>query len=251
MEAARTAALRGHSVTLYERGNQLGGRLVIASIPPHKDEIASLVKSLAIRTGKAGVKIMLNREVSPEIIAAGKPDVLILATGATPFVPNFPGVDGKNVVPADDVLTGARTVSGSVLVVGGGMVGCETAEYLIEHVPGVTGVTVLEMLHRMADNVSPTYRPFFLARLKKAGIRMETNTAVEAITEEGVKVNQKGVSGFMKGDAVVLAVGFVPGSPFSEKITEKVSEVYSIGDCVKPRMIKEAMEEGFHIGANI
>lgn len=251
MEAARTAALRGHSVTLYERGNHLGGRLVIASIPPHKDEIASLVKSLAIRTGKAGVKVMLNCEASPEAIAKEKPDVLILATGATPFVPNLPGVDGKNVVSADDVLTGARTVSGSVLVVGGGMAGCETAEYLIEHVPGVTGVTVLEMLPRMADNVSPTYRPFFLARLKKAGIRMETNTAVEAITEEGVKVNQKGVSGFMKGDVVVLAVGFVPSSPFSEKITENVSEVYSIGDCVKPRMIKEAMEEGFHIGMKI
>jgi 2,4-dienoyl-CoA reductase-like NADH-dependent reductase (Old Yellow Enzyme family)/thioredoxin reductase len=251
MEAARTAALRGHRVTLYERANQLGGRLVIASIPPHKDEIASLVKSLAIRTEKAGVKIMLNCEVGPEIIAAGKPDVLILATGATPSVPDLPGVDGKNVVSADDVLTGARTMSGSVLVVGGGMVGCETAEYLIEHMPGVTQVTVLEMLHRMADNVSPTYRPFFLARLKKAGIRMETNTAVEAITEEGIKVNKKGERCFMKGDAVVLAVGFVPHRPFSEKSTEKVSEVYLIGDCVKPRMIKEAMEEGFYIGVNM
>jgi 2,4-dienoyl-CoA reductase-like NADH-dependent reductase (Old Yellow Enzyme family)/thioredoxin reductase len=251
MEAARTAALRGHRVTLYERGNQLGGRLVIASIPPHKDEIASLVKSLAIRTGNAGVKIMLNCEVSPEIIAAGKPDVLILATGATPFVPNLPGVDGKNVVSADDVLTGAKTVDGSVLVVGGGMVGCETAEYLIEHVPGITEVTVLEMLHRMANNVSPTYRPFFLARLKKAGVRMETNTAVEAIMEEGVEVNKKGERGFMKGDAVVLAVGFVPHRPLSDKSTENVSEVYLIGDCVKPRMIKEAMEEGYHIGMNI
>jgi 2,4-dienoyl-CoA reductase (NADPH2) len=251
MEAARTAALRGHRVTLYERGNQLGGRLVIASIPPHKDEIASLVKSLAIRAGKAGVKIMLNCEVSPETIAKENPDVLILATGAAPLVPNLPGVDGKNIVTADDVLTGIRTVRGNVLVVGGGMVGCETAEYLIERVPGVTQVTVLEMLHRMADNVSPTYRPFFLARLKKAGIRMDTNTAVEAITEEGIKVNKKGERGFMKGDAVVLAVGFVAHRPFSEKSTEKASEVYLIGDCVKPRMIKEAMEEGFQIGMKI
>jgi len=251
MEAARTAALKGHKVTLYDRGSELGGRLLIASIPPHKDEIASLVRSLAIRTGKAGVEIMLNCEVGPETIAEGKPDILILATGATPFVPNLPGVYGKNVVSADDVMTGVRTVSGNVLVVGGGMVGCETAEFLIDRVRGVTKVIVLEMLHRMADNVSPTYRPFFLARLKRAGIRMETNTAVEAITEEGVKVNQKGVSGFIKGDAVVLAVGFVPNRPFSEKITEKVSEVYSIGDCVKPRMIKEAMEEGFHIGVKI
>jgi ribosomal protein S1 len=74
---------------------------------------------------------------------------------------------------------------------------------------------------------------------------------VEAITEEGVKVNKKGERGFMKGDAVVLAVGFVPHRPLSDKSTENVSEVYLIGDCVKPRMIKEAMEEGYHIGMNI
>jgi 2,4-dienoyl-CoA reductase-like NADH-dependent reductase (Old Yellow Enzyme family)/thioredoxin reductase len=250
MEAAITAAGRGHKVTLYDRGNELGGKLLIASLPPYKDEIKSLVKSLAIRTEKAGVEIRLQSDVRPKTVEEGKPDVLILAAGATSLIPAIPGVDGRNVVLAEDVLTGRKTVSGNVLVVGGGMVGCETAEFLIENIKDINQVTVLEMLNRMADNVSPTYRPFFLTRLKKAGIKMETNTTVQEITQQGVTVNPKGTTTFIKGDFVVLAVGYT-SNPINEKIKEGIQEVYSIGDCVKPRMIKEAIEEGFWIGTKI
>ena len=251
MQSAITAAGRGHKVTLFDKGDELGGRLLIASIPPYKDEIMALVKSLAVRTRKAGVAIRLKKDAGPETIEEGKPDVLIVATGAASLVPDIPGVDGQNVVSVDDVLTGARTVSGNVLIVGGGMVGCETAEFLLECVKGINQVTVIEMLKRMADNVSPTYRPFFLARLKKAGIRMETGTTVKEITREGVKVSREGVSGFIKGDTVVLAVGFKSNYPFDEKIRDSVPEAYSVGDCVKPRTIKEAIEEGFRIGRKI
>jgi 2,4-dienoyl-CoA reductase (NADPH2) len=251
MQAAITAAGRGHKVTLFDRGDELGGRLLIASIPPYKDDIMALVKSLAVRTRKAGVAIRLKKDVGPETIEEGKPDVLIVATGASSLVPDIPGVDGQNVVSVDDVLTCARTVSGNVIIVGGGMVGCETAEFLLERVKGVKQVTVLEMLKRMADNVSPTYRPFFLARLKKAGIKMETGTIVEEIAKDGVKVSREGVTSFIKGDTVVLAVGFKANYPLDEKIRERVPEVYSIGDCVMPRTIKEAIEEGFHIGRKI
>ena len=251
MEAAITAAARGHKVTLYDRGNELGGKLLIASLPPYKDEIKSLVKSLAIRTEKAGVEIRLKSKAGSKTIEEGKPDVLILAAGAKSLIPPIPGVDGRNVVLAEDVLTGRKTVSGNVLVVGGGMVGCETAEFLIENIKDITQVTVLEMLNRMADTVSPTYRPFFLTRLKKAGIKMETNTTVQEITQQGVTVNQKGVTTFIKGDFVVLAVGYTSNHPINEKIKEEIPEVYSIGDCVKPRMIKEAIEEGFWIGRKI
>jgi pyruvate/2-oxoglutarate dehydrogenase complex dihydrolipoamide dehydrogenase (E3) component len=103
----------------------------------------------------------------------------------------------------------------------------------------------------MADNVSPTYRHFFLTRLKQAGIKMETNTTVQEITQQGVTVNRKGATIFIKGDFVVLAVGYTANRPFNENIQEKIPEVYSIGDCVKPRMIKEAIEEGFWIGMKI
>jgi len=251
MQAAITAAGRGHKVTLFDRRDELGGQLLIASIPPYKDEIMALVKSLAVRTRRAGVAIRLKTDVGPETIEEAKPDVLIVAAGATSLVPDIPGVNGQNVVSVDDVLTGAKSVSGNVLIVGGGMVGCETAEFLLERVKDVKQVTVLEMLKRMADNVSPTYRPFFLARLKKAGIKMETGTTVEEIAKDGVKVTREGVTNFIKGDAVVLAVGFKANYPLDEKIRERVPEVYSIGDCVMPRTIKEAIEEGFHIGRKI
>jgi len=251
MEAAMTAALRGHKVTLYDKGNEPGGKLLIASIPPHKEELKTLVTSLASRATKAGVKFKLKSELTPATIEKEKPDVLIVATGSTSIVPNIPGVNGPNVFSAEEVLTGTKAVSGNVIIIGGGMVGCETAEFLLERVKGITGVTVIEMLGRMADNVSPTYRPFFIARLKKAGIRMEANTTVQEITKEGVKVDQKGVTSFIKGDAVVLAVGFKSNYTIDEKMKEKVPEVYAIGDCAKPRMIKEAIEEGSSTGRKI
>ncbi|MGO9139382.1 MAG: FAD-dependent oxidoreductase [Syntrophales bacterium] len=251
MEAAMTAAARGHKVTLYDRGNELGGKLLIASIPPYKNELQTLITSLASRARKAGVQIKLKHDAGPATIEKEKPDVLIMATGSSSLIPNIPGVAGPNVVLAEDVLTGAKTVSGNVLIVGGGMVGCETAEFLLERAKGVTQVTVIEMLSRMADNVSPTYRPFFLARLKKEGIKMETNTIVQEITREGVKVEQKGGAGFFKGNAVVLAVGFKSNLTLDEKTMTKIPEVYEIGDCAKPRMIKEAIEEGFAVGRKI
>jgi len=251
MEAAMTAALRGHKVTLYDRGTELGGKLLIASIPPYKGELQTLVTSLAARTRKSGVEIKLKSDVGPATIEKEKPDVLIMATGSTSLIPNIPGVADPNVVLSEEVLTGAKTVSGNVLIVGGGMVGCETAEFLLEGGKGVNQVTVIEMLSRMADNVSPTYRPFFLARLKKAGIKMETNTIVQEITKEGVKVEQKGVAGFIKGDTVVLAVGFESNPTLDEKSKAGIPEVYAIGDCAKPRMIKEAIEEGFAVGRKI
>lgn len=251
MEAALTAAQRGHGVTLFEKGKEPGGQLLIGCLPPHKEEIKTLYRSLTARTKKAGVEVRLNSEAGPETVEKEKPDVLVLALGARPFVPNIPGADGAHVVLAEDVLTGRKTVSGKVIILGGGLVGCETADLLVERGKGVTGVVILEMLDRIADNVSPTYRPFFLARLKKAGIGMETGTTVTAMTDKGVEVLRKGVPAFIEGDAVVIAAGLKVDPGIEEKFRGKAPEVYSVGDCVKPRMIREAIEEGFLVGRKI
>ncbi len=251
MEAAMTASMRGHHVTLYEKGSKLGGRLLIASIPPYKDEIKALVQSLVARTQKVGVEIKLNSEAGPETIEEEKPDVVILATGAIPNTLDIPGVHGDNVAIAEDVLTGRREASGAVLVIGGGMVGCETADFLMERGRDVTQVIILEMLERIATDVSPTYRPFLLARLRKAGVKMEPNTTIKEIIDKGVNVSRQGVSGFIKGDKVVLAVGFKANKQLVGELKGKVTELYSVGDCVKPRLIKEAIEEGFCIGREI
>jgi len=251
LEAARAAAARGHKVTLFEKEAETGGWLRVGCLPPHKGEIRTLTECLVVRAQKAGAEIRLQCEAGPQTVAAGKPDVLVLAVGASPLVPSISGVETAHVVLAEDVLTGKKTVRGTVVIIGGGLVGCETAEFLVEKGEGVAMVTVVEMLDRMAATISPTYRPFFLARLKQRGIRMETHTIVEEITEKGVKVNRKGDPPFIEGDFVVLAVGLKSDPVLLEKFRSAAPEVFSIGDCVSPRMIKEAIEEGFAAGMKI
>jgi len=251
LEAATIAATRGHRVTLYDRGGELGGRLLLAAIPPYKSEMKTLAQSLSARARKTGVRIKLHSEAGRETVEEEKPDALVLALGATPRLPDIPGARGQNVLFAEDVLAGSKSVSGSVLVVGGGVVGCETAEFLIEQGKGVTQVTVLEMLDRMANDMSPTYRPFFLARLKKTGIKMITGARVEGITEKGVRVSQGDGSTWIEGNAVILAGGSVANRQLAQELEGIVPEVHMAGDCIGPRMVKEAMEEGFLAGWKI
>ncbi|MBA7716496.1 7-beta-hydroxy-3-oxochol-24-oyl-CoA 4-desaturase [subsurface metagenome] len=248
MEMAIVAASRGHQVTLYERGDRLGGQLLTASLPPHKDEIDTLIQSLIVRTEKAGVEVRLNTEVDLKTVEQGKPDVVVLATGATPIIPDIPGARGNNVVTAVEVLTGQKGVGETAIVIGGGMVGCETAEFLAQK---GKKVSIVEMLPRIGNDIVATNRPFTLARLRQAGIRMDTNTKVEEITNKGVRVSRDGVSDFLEGDTAVLAVGFTANKELADELEGRVAALYSIGDCLEARMIREAIEEGFCIGMEI
>ena len=248
MEAAIIAASRGHQVTLHEKGGKLGGQLLIASLPPYKDEINSLVRSLIVRLEKAGVEIKLNTEVNLKTIEQGRPDAVVLATGATPITPDIPGARGDNVVTAAEVLNKQKEVGKAAIVIGGGMVGCETAEFLTQQ---GKKVTIVEMLKRIGSDILATNRPFLLTRLKNADTRMETNATVEEITDNGVRIRRNGGSDFLDGDTAVLAVGFRADKKLAEELRGKVPALYSVGDCVEPRRIKEAIEEGFCVGMEI
>jgi len=250
LEAAMTAARRGHNVTVFEKGSEPGGQLTIGCLPPFKDEIKGLLKGLISLAKKAGADIRLNTAVDSKFIEKEQPDVLIVATGAEPLIPPIPGINGPNVVMAEDVLTGRRKVSGNVVVIGGGMVGCETAELLLQS-KDVGKVSVMEMLDKMAENVSPTYRPFFLARLKQEGIFLHTRATVTEITEKGVKVSQDGKEAMVEADAVVLAAGYRATPGKTEPFKGMAKEVYFVGDCVQARTIKEAVHEGFEAGRKI
>lgn len=252
MEAAIQASLRGHRVTLFEKGPETGGKLLLGCVPPHKESVKDLTVSLKARAAKAGVKIKLNSNVTPGSLAkAEKPDVLVVAIGADPLMPPIPGLMSSNVIPVEDILSGKASVSCDVLIIGGGLVGCETAEYLVTHEKDLKTVTVLEMLDRMADNVSPTYRPFFLARLKKQGIKLLTGAKVTEITPRGVSVEQNGATKFLEGSAVILAAGYRENEPRNNSFRNAAPEVYFIGDCVKARMIREAVKEGYELGRKI
>ncbi len=252
MEAAIQASLRGHKVTVYEKGPDVGGKLLIGCVPPHKEEIKDLIGSLKARAEKAGVEIILNSEIAPGSPAAGeKPDAVVVAVGADPIKPPIPGSGGPNVIPVEDILSGIKQACGDVLIIGGGLVGCETAEYLIEKGIDIKSVTVLEMLDRMADNISTTYRPFFLARLKKAGIKLLTGARVTEITAQGARIEQNGETGFLKGDTVVMAAGYRADKGLNQSFRNMAPEVYFIGDCANVRMIRDAVREGFELGRKI
>ena len=132
LEAARAAAVHGHQVTVFEKADRPGGRLLAAALPPYKEDVAALARALAVRAERAGAAVRLGETADRAVVEREKPDVLVVALGAEPSLPDLPGIHGPNVVLAEAVLKGEAAVSGSVLVIGGGLVGCETAEHIVE-----------------------------------------------------------------------------------------------------------------------
>lgn len=244
MEAARVAAMRGHHVTLTDSKSQLGGQLLLAVLPPHKEELGNLTRYLVGQMDKLGVKVRLEDEVDAKIVEKAKPDVVIIATGATPIKPDIPGAKGENVVKAIDVLTGQKEVGENVLIVGGGMVGCETAEFLAEK---GKRVTILEMLGRIGADIERTNRWVIMGRLRSLGIRMERNAKVEEIIEKGVRVNRDGSIEFFEGDSAVLAVGMEPNRKLAQELEGKVRMLHVVGDSAKPGKIAQAIESGLRV----
>jgi len=248
MQAATIAAQRGHEVILWEKEGKLGGQLLFASLPPYKEEIERLNRYLVKMLENSGVKISLRKKGSTEEVIEEKPDVVVIATGASPIIPSIPGIEGKNVVTALEVLSGAKEVGERVIIVGGGMVGCETAEFLAQR---AKKVVILEMLGRMGNDIGPTTRWVVLRRLKEASIRTETKAEVMEINEKGVRVRRNGNLEFFEGDTVILAVGMKANNEIKRRLEGKVKQLEVIGDCVKPRRIKEAVEEGFEVGIKV
>ena len=157
--AAFTAAQRGHAVTLYEKGDILGGNMRLAAYPPGKGDITNMVRSYIAKCEEYGVKMVMNTEVTPAMVAEAKPDAVIVATGSNPLVLPIPGINDTGVIHAGDLLDGKASVGKKVLVVGGGMVGCEVADFL-----GELGheVSVIELRDQLGPDVIPEHRKFLM-----------------------------------------------------------------------------------------
>lgn len=249
LEAARVAALRGHKVTLFETKPQTGGMLLTAMMPPHKDEIGHLIDTMTYQAKKAGVKFRLNEPVNAKKIVAARPDAVVVATGAVPLVPAIPGVNGSNVVLATHVLHSRYPVGDKVVVIGGGLVGCETAEFLVEQ---GKKVTIVEMLPRIGADIGLTVRWGILTGLRKLGVKMEVKAKVTEINEKGVRVQREGDKvDFFEADSVVLAVGMKANKDLAEALQGKVPELYSVGDCVEAKRIPEATRAAYDVGMKL
>ncbi|TCO67480.1 FAD-dependent oxidoreductase [Caldanaerobacter subterraneus] len=243
LEAARVAALRGHEVILYEKQPELGGQMRIAAVPPHKGEINDLADYLINQVEKSGITIVKGKEADLNTIHEIKPDVVILATGSEPIIPEIPGINQKNVVTAHDVLKGTVTVGKKVAVIGGGLVGCETAEFLADQ---SKEVTVIEMLDDIAIDVGSLVRALLLNRMAEKKIKVLTKSKVKEISGDKVTIETVNGNQELSGiDTIVIAVGSKPKNDLLKLIEKEGIPVYAIGDCVKARKFMDAIHEGF------
>jgi 2-enoate reductase len=244
MEAARVAALRGHKVTLWEKREALGGNLMLASIPNFKQEYKRLTNYLSTQIKKLGVAIQLKKEATLSQVEDMKPDVVLFAAGSRPVIPKIPGIEKDKVITAIDLLSSKREVGESVVVLGGGFIGCETALYLAQK---GKKVTILEILHEVVSDMYVANRMHLLKLLDNAGVKILNGTSPQEITNEGIVIgDMEGNNKMVPADSVVLTVGMTPENELLTALN-KVSQVYAIGDCVEPRKVRDAIWEGFRI----
>lgn len=276
LEFAWLAAKRGHEVTVLEKSARPGGQLNVASIPPYKHEIPSVIKRLEYMCKLNGVNLQYNAEATEEVIASYSPNEVVIATGGVPLVPSIPGIDGPNVVHAVDILNSKAVAMGKVLILGGGEVGIETADFLGER---FNAVTIMEMMPEVGKGMPVSTKNFTLQRLTSYNTQFVTNAKVVNILEDGVEYEQLGktevdlaykgptfsaannekinveeiqktivkMEGFSK---IVLALGSKAFNPLEEVLKDKYS-VHVIGDAVKARTAVEAIEEAAQLAITI
>lgn len=230
MYAARLCALRGHSVTLLEKDAELGGHFLVASYPPGKGEISGAIRSFIVNCREAGVDIRTGTEATPELVASLKPDAIIIATGSVPLRLPIPGLNSCGCSTAEDVLTGKADTGKRVLVVGGGMVGCECVEFLTEreHI-----VDMVEMKPVIGEDIVPEARKYIMANLEKHKVTQRVNARVKQFYADGVDFTDTvtGENAAMRGyDSVVLAMGYRSNNTLEEQLKDLAPQVIVIGE---------------------
>lgn len=268
MEAARVAALRGHDVTLYEKTDHLGGQLGIAAVPPRKDEMNRAIHWYERAVAAAGVNVLLDTEATPDRLIADGADEVIVAVGGRCATPPIEGVDMPHVMDSWKVLAGEQHPRGRVVVIGGGLVGAETAEYIAQ---SDCEVTIIEMMRQIAAEESSTAKPFIMEDFAAHNVVVKTNTKVDRITADAVEATEtlnppapagrpgapaptpaadapepetRAIS--ILCDCVVIASGTAPVAFDTAALEERGIKVTLVGDCNgKAADINRAVEEGY------
>lgn len=244
LEAARVAALRGHDVTLFEKTTTLGGQLNIACVPPRKEEMRRAAQDLIHAVCNAGVHLCMGQTRTAEQLKDAGFEAVINAVGAHSAAPRIPGIDSVNVADAWKVLAGEQQVYGTVAVIGGGMVGCETAEYLAAR---GCKVSVIEMMDKIAAGESTTILPTLLENYKTYGVEQYPSHKVKEFRMDAVVCeNKDGAEVTIPCDYIVLAMG-ARSNEFDAAALETASiPVYSIGDAAgKAADISNAIRTGY------
>lgn len=249
LEAAAVAAQRGHRVTLYEKDHLLGGQLRLAAAPPHKEGFLDVIRVLALSARRAGVEIRVDNEVTPEMVHAAEPDVVVVAAGGIPLTVPFPGLDQARWILSSDLMDGIAEVhTESAVVIGGGLAGLEAADFLADR---GKQVTVVEMLDDVGRGMDPLAKTMITRRLEQRGVTIYTAAKVTRLTESGATVQQEDSELTVPGETVVMAVGVRPNRALADALLGTAQETHVIGDAAEPRMAGDAIREGFELGCRL
>lgn len=248
IQMALTASARGHQVIVCDRSDALGGKLAVAGAPTSKSELLNYLEYLTVQLDKSRAEVRLNTEVTPELVAAIAPDEVIVASGARPKIPSIPGVDQPHVCTADDVLVDDR-LGKRVVVLGASGTGCETAMHLHE-----TGheVTIIARSNKAATSLEPLVRKVIVEDLKKAGVEIASGLDCTEILGDGVVCKDAaGRRMVFPCDGVVLARGYESDNRLAEELRALGYSVHLIGDAVEPRIIYNAVSDGYAAAVSI
>jgi len=242
MEAAMMLGKRGHSVNLYEKTDRLGGQWnILASYRP---EVSSITNYLSRELAKSGVQVQVNTQVDVELVKKLQPDAVVIATGARQKLPDIPGVQGRNVVLANDVLSRKVKTGQEVVVMGGGIVGMETAVFLAKQGKKVSIVDVIDI----GNTVGYTLKEALLEEMIQYGVYQYSNVVPDTITENGLTIMIYGEWVLLRANTVVIAVGSESNSDLHEPLKRLGPELHIIGDSREPRNSFFAIHEGFRVG---
>ncbi len=253
MQAALTSVRRGHDVVLYEMTDHLGGMLAVAAESPSKELVKQYLHWLVAQTERSGATIKFNTEVTADTIKRDTPDALIIAVGATPCIPNIPGVDKPFVHWAGDVEAKKLPVGGNVIIVGAGLTGVELALELAEQ---GKKVSIFEMLGSEAvlKDAAMISMYYLLEKLAEKNIPIITNTKVDGISDSGVlTVDNRYRRKEYAADTVILATGMDARKDKVRELRRLIpeTEVFVVGDCYQPRNVAGAVHDGFNAAVDL
>jgi NADPH-dependent 2,4-dienoyl-CoA reductase/sulfur reductase-like enzyme len=250
LQAARIMALRKHEVTLLEKENFLGGQFLAAAVTPKKEDFREAIDFLAKEVREAGVNVKLSTEADERLVKKLNPEVVIVATGSSPVIPKIKGLQNLSVFTAQDVLLGKKEiVFQKILIIGGGMVGVEVADFL-----GQRGkqVIVVEMTGQLAAGMGAGHWFYVQERLEKYGVEILTNAVVEEVSKKAIVLRLGKEKRTVEGiETIILASGVRPQNEMADKLKGIVAEIHVIGDAREPRNALDAVLEGVEVGEKV
>lgn len=251
LEAARIAAIRGHKVTICDNSKSLGGKMKDAAIPPHKNEIANYINFQCKELSRLGVEVLTECEMTADAVKEFGADEVIVATGATDISLHIPGADGDNVYSYHEALNGKAINGTNIAVIGGGLVGCETAEYLSDQ---GKGVTIIEMKPDVASDMGLLNRMSMVEHyFGRENFNIITDSILKSIQKSSITVETKSENRDIENiDAVVIAVGSKSDNTLTKALDQAGIKYHAIGECAKaPGQILIAVREAYDIACNL